>query len=223
MFASVVLFALFRIEIYSLYKLIPHHSDAGSLCYTAVFLCRVAPTLCYNYLQLVGVQSTDGVAFYHVMGLLKVDGLTTLIKQTGLVEVIAGGFTNFFPMIMIVVSLMTLFRVVDKIALIFGEKRFIFNPKQSNEDIDAGREILNRARERRLMRMNLDDLPDSSSMELQDESITAVVVDDQEDIDLENNKKVKKGTEKKLENIYKKYGRERTVKEERKGFFSSFQ
>jgi hypothetical protein len=228
MFATITLFALFRVEIYALYKLIPHYSDAGSLCYTAVFLCRVIPTLCYNYLQIVGVTQADQVAFYQVMGILRVDGLKEFIKTTGLLEIIGGGFTNYFPMVMIIVSVLTLLRVVDKIASLFGEKRFNFHPKisETDEDVIAGKTILEQARKKRLSTMNLEDLQDADT-HATDES--RVDIDDNGGFDLElqeeeedvydDKSKMKRSTSRRLDNLYKKRGKDRPVKVEKKGLF----
>lgn len=132
--ALVTLFALFRVKIYSWYTLIPHHSNVKSVMYTAVFLCRVVPTLCFNFLQLVGVRVDDGVAFYKVMGTLRLDGLKGLFGKVGYLEILGGGFSNFFPLVMVVISCLSLFNVWQRVGALFA--------RVDEKDVEEGRDIL---------------------------------------------------------------------------------
>jgi hypothetical protein len=219
--ALVTLFALFRIEIYSLYKLVPHYSDAYSILYTAVFLCRIVPTLCYNFLQVTGVTEKDGVAYYAVMGVLRVDGLGQLFKTTGAFEVIAGGFTNYFPMVMILISALTLFRVVDLIARILGVKRFKFNPKVDDATILEGRGMLQSLRKEAEERIKKEN-PEFANFEINIEQtdldsleLKELDMDNDSDDNLDNTTHgYKKATERRLDDLYKKHGKERAPKSE---------
>ncbi len=118
--------------------MIPHHSDTSSLLYTAVFLCRVVPTLCYNFLQLVGVRVNDGVAFYKVMGPLRVDGLKGIFGKVGYLEILGGGFTNFFPVLMVAISILSLFKVFDRIYT----KIVMKTESDSEEEQSQGKEVI---------------------------------------------------------------------------------
>lgn len=144
--AFVTLFALFKIEIkflhISLYRLIPHHSDSYSILYTSIFLSRVVPTLCYNFLQIIGVRIDDGVAFYRVMGPLRIDGLKGIFGKVGFLEILGGGFSNFFPLFMVVVSAVTFFNVLSYLPAWCGvEKKFDYK-ETMNEELNEGRRML---------------------------------------------------------------------------------
>lgn len=152
--AFTAVFALFRIEVYSLYQLIPHHTDVGSILYTSVFLGRVCPSLCYNFLQMVGVTSKDSVAYYQIMGTLKLDGLkeigSTLVSRPTIVQIVGGGFVNFFPLLLFVIALLNLFNVPSYIGVLFGRARFNFNPSSADQLTVEGREVLAKTRKRRM-------------------------------------------------------------------------
>jgi len=162
--AFVTLFALFRVRLYSWYALVPHHSDVKSLLYTAVFLCRVVPTLCYNFLQLVGVRVDDGVAFYKVMGPLRLDGLKGIFGRVGYLEILGSGFTNFFPIVMVIVSLLSLLNVWSRLdATLFA--------RVDEKDIEEGRSILQREK-----RMRVNEMQVESSLHDEEDSFGSLAV-----------------------------------------------
>lgn len=141
----VVFFGLFKLKLFKLYVLIPHHSDSASLLFAAVVLTRVVPALCYNYLQLMGITDEDGVAYFDVMGSQKFE-----VK-------ILGGLGNFFqynfPIFIIIVTLLTLFDVPDRIGALFSIERFVYSKHEESERIREGKEVIATSKREKLFQM----------------------------------------------------------------------
>lgn len=48
-----------RVKVYKVFELRKKHSNAPSLFFTAINMCRVVYPLCYNYLMLTKVEKTE--------------------------------------------------------------------------------------------------------------------------------------------------------------------
>lgn len=138
---ATIMFTLFNVRIMEFYHLIPHHTDSYTLFYTAQLLCRVIPSMMFNFLQLIGVTKNDGVAYFNIYGELRLDGL----KIFG---VIGGFIVDYLPLGMILVAFVTLFRILERIGTLFNIERFKYDSsgKVTDERVLEGREILLRAR-----------------------------------------------------------------------------
>lgn len=160
-----IYFSLFRIKIFNLYRLIPSYSDASSLLFVAVFLNRVIPTLCFNYLQMLGIQSettdrqTSQIAFVRVYG-------TIYLKELELIGFLGGMFADLFPLLIVLIALITFFNVVGRLGALCRFERYIFQEYAARESIAEGRALLQNAREELLKKMgpnrSYDDYDDDS-------------------------------------------------------------
>ncbi|KAF0972649.1 hypothetical protein FDP41_008898 [Naegleria fowleri] len=143
-----MLAGLFKVKLWTIFKMMPYNTDTYSLYFSASLICRAIPSLCYNFLQLIEIKSDDGVAFFHVVGILDFD-----ILQPGL------GFVTqilkHFPMIIIVVAFLCLLRVPERIANFKRLKWRAFSFRQySNEELEEGIRLMKRKRKSALMKMN---------------------------------------------------------------------
>ena len=142
-----VLFAMFKVKILYLFQMVPHHTDSYTLFYTALLSCRAIPSMCFNFLQMVGVDPDDGVAYYAIYGALRLDGL----RVFGLL----GGFiVDYFPLLIIVVAFITLFKLIERCGSLCNIERFSFTGSNITEEkVLEGREMLQRARARKLRQL----------------------------------------------------------------------
>lgn len=132
--ALVAYSTLFRLQLFHYYRLIPHQqTDAFSIMFSASYLCRLAAPLSYNFMNFLHDQ-LEFSSFEVVMG--KVDVVPFLGRH----------FNVYFPILIGVVCLATLFNVYSRIAACFKIKRFRFDEKFSDTKIDEGRSILQRER-----------------------------------------------------------------------------
>jgi hypothetical protein len=97
----------------------------------------VVPSLCYNFLQLVGVSEKSGVAYSEVMGTIKLDSLHWIGAVGDL-------FAQFFPLLLLVVAIFVFFDIHGRILTLCHVKRFVFEQKMTDDTIAEGREILQR-------------------------------------------------------------------------------
>ncbi|RKP26524.1 LMBR1-like membrane protein-domain-containing protein [Syncephalis pseudoplumigaleata] len=98
--------SLLRMRIFNLYALVPRRSDVGSLLFMGGYLCRLTVPLCYNYLNLVVAQ--DDAVFSQFMGILD------------LVPFLGDRFNRWTPLIILVPSFVTFFRISDRVTRAFG-------------------------------------------------------------------------------------------------------
>lgn len=123
--------ALVNLRIGSFYRFITHASNANTLNYWAILLCRLGPTIGYHYMLQVG--ATEG-AFVKVMG--------TMDK----VYFIGNTFNYISPVIMVITAIFVLFNLWDRIKRHLCCKRFHTLPSDvsfaTTKDLQVGEEVL---------------------------------------------------------------------------------
>eukprot|EP01132_Coremiostelium_polycephalum_P005889 gene5889-7333_t len=122
---------LFKIRIFNYYRLIPHqHSDPNSILFSASYLCRLAAPLCFNFIQFIHAQTT----FSKVMGTMDV------------APFLGTYFYIYFPLLIIIVCLATLFNLYSRIMNCLNINRFRFDQDFNHDQIDEGKFLLNSER-----------------------------------------------------------------------------
>ena len=107
------------------------------MLFLSIFLLRVIPTLCFNYVSIAGVEENVAIGFSKVMGTMKLEDL----KLFGYIFYL---FSSFFPLLIIVVALFTTFNFVARLLNIIGclkQFDYVENFELDDSVID-GREIL---------------------------------------------------------------------------------
>ncbi|KAM7542477.1 hypothetical protein Aperf_G00000016739 [Anoplocephala perfoliata] len=172
-----VCFTAYRLRFFNHYRLVPkHHSDAISLIFYGYMLCRLAPSLCINFLCLahldshvlrnstvasavlpnssdasVGIGSlVNGTVVYET-------AFTKFMGHLDVVSFIANGFNVYFPIIVLLLCLVTYFNLGSRLLARLGmphllgpsfiDKRLPAGEPSPVEDaIDDGRMLLYRER-----------------------------------------------------------------------------
>lgn len=144
-------FSVFQLRLPSRMTMVPFVTDESSLIYLSGLLCRVAPSICYNFLSILGYSERDGIAFSKVMGTLKTDSL----KYIGIV---GEYFTYFVPMLIPIVAVITIFDIPSRIlsSINFKERfSFISRSAYSSTPVLLGKELVDLERVERMKKINV--------------------------------------------------------------------
>ena len=131
---------LFKIQIFSYYKLIPNKlSSANSILFSAAYLSRLAAPLCYNYLLLIHEFNGVDTAFATIMG------------DMTAVPFLGEQFNTIFPLFILVLTTCTLFNMYGRILACLGVRSFNFQSSfdDSSPSPGLGSSIVSRERSRR--------------------------------------------------------------------------
>nr|CDS30301.1 LMBR1 domain containing protein 2 [Hymenolepis microstoma] len=139
--AFCVCFATYRLRFFNYYRVVPnHHSDAISLIFYGSMLCRLFPSLCVNFLCLAHLDShvlqnstllSTKIAQNSTASDLSLETLVTgsVVYETAftkfmghldVVSFIANGFNVYFPMVVVVLCLVTFFSLGSRLLVWFG-------------------------------------------------------------------------------------------------------
>lgn len=120
--------SLMRFKLGSFYKFIVSSTSANTMNYFANFLCRLAPTIGFHYMQQIGANSSQ---FQKVMGVMDV------------VVFIGDKWNIFSPIILIIVALFVAFRFGEKLRLFCGCDEVVFETDYLDYDcLQNGEKIL---------------------------------------------------------------------------------
>ncbi|KAN0047504.1 hypothetical protein ACTA71_001886 [Dictyostelium dimigraforme] len=129
---------LFKIRIFNYYRLIPHqHSDSNSIIFSAAYLCRLGAPLCYNFIQFINMNSgsaNNRTSFSVIMGTMNV------------APFLGTYFYIYFPLLIVIVCLSTLFNIYSRIMNCLNISRFRFDVDFSHEQIDEGKFLIDSER-----------------------------------------------------------------------------
>lgn len=92
---------LFRVDLFSFYRLTPKGSDPGSLLFNTSTLLRLAPSICYNYLYLIHESSTTAFG--------------EIFKKSEDLPLVGRFYGNYFPMVTLAVVIITLLNLDGKV------------------------------------------------------------------------------------------------------------
>jgi len=154
-------YTLSKIRVWNLYYLAGgHNTDEYSLVFCGMLLCRLTPPLCLNVISLFHLDS-------HVVS--ERDSETSYTRIMGHMDVlslISDGFTIYFPVGILLVSLLTYFRIGSRLLSCVGIAQFLEEDEVSEEMKLEGRELVAREK-RRLLRLSGGGVVSSSSQQQQ--------------------------------------------------------
>jgi len=133
--------SIFQFRVFNLYRLIPGGSDSSSLILNAGWLTRLIAPMAFNYLLLIGEagsKTEQYPAFNHVMS-----DILVVVGSLG------NYFTQGFPMLLIVLCLFTLFNLYSRTLNCIGVSHFQYSESYDDQQIDEGKEIVDRERSQR--------------------------------------------------------------------------
>eukprot|EP01117_Protostelium_nocturnum_P005255 TRINITY_DN1910_c0_g1_i2.p1 TRINITY_DN1910_c0_g1~~TRINITY_DN1910_c0_g1_i2.p1 ORF type:complete len:622 (+),score=181.15 TRINITY_DN1910_c0_g1_i2:157-2022(+) len=139
---------LFRLKLFNYYQLIPHHHSSGSsLLFCAIYVSRLTPTIAYNFLMMIDDNQkrhafvASHTAYYQVLR-------PEQENLGGFIE----GFNTYFPIILILLCLGTLFDVYTKLVMSFCAQRFqkyIYHEEFSKVQVAEGQILIGEERMRK--------------------------------------------------------------------------
>lgn len=144
-----VYWTVFRVRFFNFYYLSPHHhTDEYTLLFSGLLLCRLTPSVCLNFLGLSHMDS-------HISkesGQLATS-FTEVMGHMDIVSFISDGFNVYFPLVLVVLCLMTLFNVGSHLLSFIGFQQFIGEGDLTSELVDEGQQLIKREH-RRIEREN---------------------------------------------------------------------
>jgi LMBR1-like membrane protein len=119
-----IYYGLFNLKLTSFYELHPNQqTDPFSLLYSANFLTKLAPPLCFNFLKIINVE---GTAFHRFLG----------VQDP--IPLIGEDFQKLFPATLLFLCLFNLFDVWTKLMVFMGLEDFTFAGVADEAKINDG-------------------------------------------------------------------------------------
>ncbi|XP_043968324.1 G-protein coupled receptor-associated protein LMBRD2B-like isoform X1 [Gambusia affinis] len=132
---------VFRIRVFNYYHLVPHHqTDAYSLLFSGMLFCRLTPPLCLNFLGLIHLDS----AISHQDRIQT--SYTSIMGSMRLLPVIADGFYIYYPMLVVLLCIATIYKLGSRFLNLLGFYQFITDNEFTSELVDEGKELIRRER-----------------------------------------------------------------------------
>ena len=120
--------SLTHLRLGSFFKFTKGATNANTLNYFAIILCRLGPTIGFHYLQQIGADDSQ---FQDVMGVMDV------------VVFIGTQWNIYAPILLVVMVIFFAFRVPDRILACCGKEGFSFDYSLMNyEDLATGEDVL---------------------------------------------------------------------------------
>lgn len=132
---------VFRIRFFNYYHLVPHHqTDAYSLQFSGMLFCRLTPPLCLNFLGLIHMDSAisnqDRIQTSY----------TSIMGSMRLLPVISDGFYIYYPMLVLLLCVATIYKLGSRCLNLLGFYQFITDNDWTSDLVDEGKEIIRRER-----------------------------------------------------------------------------
>ncbi|XP_054905242.1 G-protein coupled receptor-associated protein LMBRD2B-like [Poeciliopsis prolifica] len=130
---------VFRIRVFNYYHLVPHHqTDAYSLLFSGMLFCRLTPPLCLNFLGLIHLDSTIS----HKERIQT--SYTSIMGSMRLLPVISDGFYVYYPMLVVLLCIATIYKLGSRFLNLLGFYQFITDNEFTSELVDEGKELIRR-------------------------------------------------------------------------------
>lgn len=137
-------YTVFKIKVFNFYYFAPHHqTDANSLLFSGLLLCRLTYALCLNFLAMIHL---DG----HITTQkeVKETQFTKFMGHMDLLSFIAKGFNVYYPIIVLLVCICTFFSLGKRCLHLIGIEQFISDDDFSADYVREGKEIAKREKRR---------------------------------------------------------------------------
>lgn len=144
-------YTVFKIKIFNFYCFAPNHqTDANSLLFSGLLLCRLTYALCLNFLAMIHL---DG----HVTGNKDNVVETQFTKFMGhldLLSFVVKGLNVYYPMIVLLVCICTFFSLGKRCLHFVGIEQFLTQDDFSADYVREGKEIVKREKRKALREIN---------------------------------------------------------------------
>jgi len=133
-------YTVFKMRIFNYYYFaLKHQTDANSLLFSGLLLCRLTYALCLNFLAMIHL---DG----HVTNIntLEQTSFTVFMGHMDVVSFISKGLNIYYPMTILLVCFCTYFNIGSRILNCFGVQQFLVDEDLVTEYVTEGRDIVKR-------------------------------------------------------------------------------
>lgn len=156
-------YSIFRFNVYKWYELVPGYVDPSTLCLNAAIMCRFFPPLCYNlvfllhenYDAVVRLLDSSVPALADAPGYnphdVPVTSFERLMGTMNVLPIFGVYFNYFFPCVLLVFMVGTMFRLWTRFMSCLGIPQFGFEDDDDASYEAMGRQLLARERRRREM------------------------------------------------------------------------
>lgn len=139
---------VFKMRLFNFYYLAPHQmTDSGSLIFSAMLLSRLIVPIGLNFVSMAHLDT-------HVTSSNVIQQETWFTQTMGHLDLLPWlkKFNTYYPTVILIVSVCTLFNLWDRFLLMFGVQRFIDDDDGAQELATEGKNLIRR--ERRKMEKN---------------------------------------------------------------------
>lgn len=138
-------YTVFRVRVLNYYYLAPHHlTDAYSLVFAGMLLCRLTPPLCLNFLGLLHLDTHVSSEAHRIE-----TAYTEIMGHLDLIPIVARGFNLYFPTLICVLCLATWWHLGSRLLHCLGFEQFITDDELTGDLVNEGRDLIKRERGRR--------------------------------------------------------------------------
>eukprot|EP00794_Sanderia_malayensis_P008068 gene8068-8931_t len=130
-------YTVFKMRIFNFYYFAPkHQTDANSLLFSGLLLCRLTYALCLNFLAMIHL---DG----HVTNIntMEQTSFTAFMGHMDVLGFVSKGLNVYYPMIVLLICFCTYFNIGSRILHCFGVQQFLIDEDLSMDYVSEGKDI----------------------------------------------------------------------------------
>jgi len=137
-------YTVFKIRVFNFYYLArSHQTDEYSLIFAGMLLCRLTPPLCLNFLGMIQMDS-------HIIKTRILEtSYTQVMGHMDVLSLISDGFNIYFPIGILLISMLTWFKVGSRILSKIGFHQFLVDDEITSDLVSEGQQLINREKRRR--------------------------------------------------------------------------
>ena len=136
------------VKLFNIYFIAPNHqTDNYSLLFIGMFLCRLTPPLCLNFLGLIHMDS-------HVTGNDIINGNEVAYTELmGHLDLVSDGFNIYFPILILLLCMGTYFKLGTRCLSSIGFAQFLQSDEFTGDLIEEGKTLVNRGKIKYLLQL----------------------------------------------------------------------
>lgn len=137
-------YTVFRLRVLNYYYLAAHQqTDAYSLVFAGMLLCRLVPPLCLNFLGLLHLDTHVSSESHRLE-----TAYTEVMGHLDLIPIVARGFNFYFPTLICVLCLATWWHLGSRLLHCLGFEQFLTDDELTGDLVAEGRDLIKRERGR---------------------------------------------------------------------------
>nr|XP_039254494.1 G-protein coupled receptor-associated protein LMBRD2-like [Styela clava] len=135
-------YTIFRMKIFNIYYIAGHHqTNEPSLMFVGIMLCRLTPPMCLNFLGLIHLDT-------HISSFTNIEtSYTQIMGHLDVIPIISNGFNIYFPMLVVLLCIVTYFSLGHRLLAFIGYEQFIDGNVKGEftaDFVEEGKQLVNR-------------------------------------------------------------------------------